>query len=60
MKELREEFGDKGYKTFLDVHAKFDIHNLEILVSKTKLFILILTPALFESEFCYRGKNLIY
>ena len=46
---------DAKYDVFLDVRAKFDLHNLEQLVSQTKVFCFIITDKIFESKWCYVG-----
>ncbi len=45
------------YNLFLDTEATFDLHNLQILVSETKLFIFILSKDIFLSHWCLEGMN---
>ncbi len=45
-------------KIFLDVQARFAIHNLETIVSKTKLFIFIVTYGIFNSYWCRKGMEI--
>ena len=42
-------------KVFLDVQTDFDLHDLDILVQNTKLFVLIVTNGLFNSYWCKVG-----
>jgi hypothetical protein len=39
---------------FLDVKAEFDLHNLPLIVEKSKLFVFILTEGIFASEYCLK------
>jgi len=40
------------YNVFLDTAVDFDIHKLDLLVSKTQVFIFILSKGIFESYYC--------
>jgi len=37
---------------FLDSEVKFDIHDLKQFVRETEKFVLIVTPGIFESQYC--------
>jgi hypothetical protein len=39
---------------FLDVKAEFELHNLPLIVEKSKLFVFILTEGIFASEYCLK------
>jgi hypothetical protein len=39
---------------FLDVKAEFELHNLSLIVEKSKLFVFILTEGIFASEYCFK------
>jgi len=47
---LREKYKKN---IFLDVRTEFELHDLKKLVSKTKLFVFIMTPGILESYFCF-------
>lgn len=48
-------------KVFLDVKAQFTLHDLELLVSHTKLFVFIVTKGIFtESAFCFIGNTVAH
>jgi hypothetical protein len=46
-----------GETAFLDIKAEFELHDLEKLVKKTKYFVFLLTPEIFTSEYCKKGKK---
>jgi hypothetical protein len=47
-------------KIFLDVQTEFDLHDLDLIVQKTKLFVLIVTNGIFDSPWCKIGKIASY
>ena len=49
------ELSKSNYLIFLDILVDFVIHDLEKIVERTKLFVFILSPEIFESEFCLKG-----
>src|SRR5688500_12334826 len=48
--ELKE-----NYKIFLDSEATFNLHNLQLIVKYTGLFIFILSEGIFDSFWCLEG-----
>jgi len=40
-------------KVFLDVRTEFDLHDLKLLISKTKLFVFIMTDGILDSYYCF-------
>jgi hypothetical protein len=45
---------DPKLQIFLDVKAEFELHNLPVIVEKSKLFVFILTEGIFASEYCLK------
>jgi hypothetical protein len=45
---------DTKLQIFLDVKAEFELHNLPLIVEKSKLFVFILTDGIFASEYCLK------
>ena len=45
-------------RIFLDVQTDFDIHDLDKIVSKTNLFVLIVSNGLFGRPWCKKGVRL--
>jgi hypothetical protein len=45
---------DPKLQIFLDVKAEFELHNLPLIVEKSKLFVFILTEGIFASEYCLK------
>jgi hypothetical protein len=45
---------DTKLQIFLDVKAEFELHNLPVIVEKSKLFVFILTEGIFASEYCFK------
>jgi hypothetical protein len=45
---------DAKLQIFLDVKAEFELHNLPLIVEKSKLFVFILTEGIFASEYCLK------
>jgi kelch-like protein 20 len=45
---------DPKLQIFLDVKTEFELHNLPLIVEKTKLFVFILTEGIFASEYCLK------
>ena len=42
-------------RIFLDIQTDFNIHDLDKIVSKTKLFVLIVSNGVFGREWCIKG-----
>jgi len=42
------------YKVFLDSEAQFVLHELELIVEKTELFVFILSPGILDSVWCLK------
>ena len=45
------------YKIFLDSEASFNLHNLQLIVKYTGLFVFILSEGIFDSYWCLEGEK---
>ena len=57
---LYSELTKLGETAFLDVKADLDLHDLEKIVQLCDFFAFIYSDGIFNSEYCRKGKKLIY